>query len=436
MDGTDSKRDTLEDEPVVTPPHGLPVLVDDVERDAPLDADPGDPHKAADFEGEADEGEDADGPNGPEDSEDPEDDDAAEQDARPRGSNLGKLLLLSGGGAWALALMLRCTGPAEETNTPTAAVTVDASDPEEAIQAEPPTPVEAAAGDDLPEQGDADADEDEEPVDGPPPGPADVDMLDDSWTEQIDQPTQVRYTVRRGGSMRTVANLYKIYHHEIKALNPGIELDKELPAGSKIVVWKADDGESESVGKAGSGSLKNGVPMVEGPGRQLKMTPWKSFATIEAVAMMDALLERWSEVSPDQPLLIGNMSARDGGRLKPHSSHQSGRDVDVSYPQKWDKKEELNWREMTARNLDCEKTWLLLKLLAQSGAVKNVFIDRELQKVLYDWAVENKPVPKRQLGRWLQTAGGASPLVVHVPGHTDHIHIRFKCPAGDSRCQD
>lgn len=433
MPGPDPKHDTLEDEPVLTPNAGREPVVDgdlENERGAEAELEPEVEPEGLDEADSAEEG----GFEAPEDaSDEPR---AARSGTRGRGSNLGKLLLLSGGGAWALALMLRCTGPADETETPTAALAADDSDPEPAPPSPAPTPATGdpaptPAVDDVPPEA-----EDEAPVDGPPPGPADVDMLDDSWTKNVKKPTQVRYTIKRGGSMRTVANLYKIYHHEIKELNPGIELDKELPAGSKIVVWKAGDADSQSVGTAGRGSLEHGVPMVEGPGRQLKMTPWKSFATIEAVAMMDALLGRWAEVSPDQPLLIGNMSARDGGRLKPHSSHQSGRDVDVSYPQKWDKKEELNWREMTKRNLDCKKTWLLLKLLAQSGAVKAVFIDRELQKVLYDWAVENKPVPKSQLGRWLQTAGGSSPLVVHVPGHTDHIHIRFKCPPGDNRCEN
>jgi murein endopeptidase len=131
------------------------------------------------------------------------------------------------------------------------------------------------------------------------------------------------------------------------------------------------------------------------------------------------------------------MSAPTGGPLEPHSSHQSGRDVDLSYPQIWDQKEELNWREMSAENLDCKMNWALLQLLADTGAVEHVFIDTRLQKILYEWAKKHEPVPVRTLSRWLEyprRPGTTGAIVQHVPGHTDHMHVRFACAPGHQRC--
>ena len=43
--------------------------------------------------------------------------------------------------------------------------------------------------------------------------------------------------------------------------------------------------------------------------------------------------------------------------------------MDLGYPQKLPAGEELNWRSMTAENLDAEETWNLLKLLRSTGQV-------------------------------------------------------------------
>lgn len=261
-----------------------------------------------------------------------------------------------------------------------------------------------------------------------------------SWAEGIREPDVVHYVIKRGGSMKMVANLYKLYPHEIQAMNPGVDLERELAPGTKLVVWRrSDDFVSESRGYAGDGSLVGGVPMPDGPGRQLRMEPWKSFATAHTVATLDAILREWGKRYPeDRPLLVGNMSQRTGGRLRPHSTHQSGRDVDLSYPQKVIAGEEYNWREMNATNLDAARTWDLLELLVESGQVELVLIDSALQKLLYDHAVASGRVPKGELGFWLEyprRPGEAETIVRHHAGHVDHLHVRLRCQPAETKCK-
>jgi murein endopeptidase len=354
---------------------------------------------------------------------------ALPEPARGRKRRLGPLLLGVGGGIWALVAVMRCDGPA--TEVPSLSVQtpdeVEAGTPDDDAPA--PTPETEPAA----------------PTDAPPPsaeptsaGPRRPRPAPASWVATLEPRDVVQYTIRRGGSLENVANLFKIYHHEILALNPGIELSYELPPNTSVVVYRRKDGEvSESVALPSAGSLEGALPMVEGPGRELKAIPWKSWGSQTTVAILDHILTDWAERGPTvQPILVGNMASRNGGRLPPHSTHQSGRDVDLGYPQKLPPGEVLNWREMTAQNLDAAECWELLFLLASTGTVEVIYIDTSIQKLLHEHAVAKKLLGQAQLRDWLEYGSrGGNPLVQHVKGHTDHLHVRFRCQPHENRCK-
>lgn len=277
-----------------------------------------------------------------------------------------------------------------------------------------------------------------EPVAPEPAEPEPTKWVKQEWAEGVEPPDVVKYKIRYGGTLRKVANLFKIFHHEIEALNPGVGIDKQLSPGTPVVVYRRSGDElSESVGYPGVGSLHGAVPLMDGPGRTLKMIPWKSWATAHTVMTLDRALNQWAERFPEeQTVLVGNMSSREGGKLQPHSSHQSGRDVDLGYMQRGKVLEEHNWRKMNADNLDAGLTWELLKLLVETGGVEVIFIDKSIQELLHAWAVKHKPVPAGELSRWLQhPRGSGRALIQHVPGHVDHMHVRFACPPGQERCK-
>lgn len=259
--------------------------------------------------------------------------------------------------------------------------------------------------------------------------------------ERARESEKVMYTIASGGSLRNVANNFGIYHHEITEWNPGIALDTELPAGSKVVVFQHKPGErSESIGRASAGSLKDGTPMIEGPGRVLRANRFKLWGTTSTVNRMDYVLTQWAKRYPERQLiLVGNLSLRGGGKVNPHKSHQSGRDIDLSFPQIWDGVEEIHWKKMNARNLDLEQTWDLLDLLVETNALSVVYIDYELQHLLYDFAKETNRYDEAKLKEWMQYPEGASiegRIIAHAPGHVDHIHVRFRCDARDKQCED
>jgi len=372
---------------------------------------------------------------------------AAEPASQPR-SKIGLIMFASAGALWGLFGMMRCD--AKDSQPPSAAVSeADPAEPDDTLPSvtdppapatpeDAPTPEPAADTPDTPSERGA-------PDDTPTPAePADVGGYDPrpspaDWAHDFKVPSTVKYTVRRGGTLENVANLYKIFHHEITELNPGVQLKQDLPPKTGVVVYRAKgDTSSQSIGLPSSGKLQGGVPMVDGPGRVMKMIGWKSFGTANTVAVLDKVLRRWASTGHSQPVLVGNMSSRNGGKLSPHSTHQSGRDVDLGYMQKLPAGEELNWRVMDGRNLDAKETWALMSMLVQTGQIEVIYVDREIQKLMHEYAVANNLMSKNALKRWMEypsPTGSGSPVMQHVKGHADHMHARFKCQPHEKQCK-
>jgi murein endopeptidase len=66
-----------------------------------------------------------------------------------------------------------------------------------------------------------------------------------------------------------------------------------------------------------------------------------------------------------------------------------------------------------------------------------MFLDYELQEVIYKWALKNG-VSRRLLDTMFQYPRGmyaAQGIIRHDPGHDGHVHVRFKCPKGDTQCR-
>ncbi len=248
---------------------------------------------------------------------------------------------------------------------------------------------------------------------------------------------QASYTVARGGTLLNVANLYKLHHREIIDLNPKIDPEQSLQPKTRVVVYTPTDRPSESIGLPHDGSITGAMPMLEGPGRRITAERWKTWATRETVVSLDRVLRAWAASAPSvQPILIGNLSTRRGGPLEPHKTHQSGRDVDISYPTQWDGKSKVSWQRIDKNNLDASATWRLLRLLVEHADVEVMFMDRSVQRLLLAYAEGHDAMSQSQLAAWLQVAEGSDEaLIRHVAGHRDHLHVRLACPSSQRRCR-
>ncbi|NUN13920.1 MAG: penicillin-insensitive murein endopeptidase [Myxococcales bacterium] len=192
---------------------------------------------------------------------------------------------------------------------------------------------------------------------------------------------------------------------------------------------------SRSIGKPNDGSLVDGraIPL-EGPGWiHVGGNPFGTDETVLLVAW--GVAEVGLRYPGTVPVVIGDLSAEFGGPLSPHNSHQSGRDADIGYFAAGNRPLR-RFQGMNAESLDAEKTWYLLERLLLTGQIQYLFIHYDLQKLLYDAAHDSGWHPQ-DLTSIFQYPNGKSSrtgIVRHSPGHADHFHVRFRCPAGDDEC--
>lgn len=193
---------------------------------------------------------------------------------------------------------------------------------------------------------------------------------------------------------------------------------------------------SQSIGKAAKGKLVDGrILPVKGSG-YLRKNDKAPYGTDETVAMILWACDKMTRLYPGTaPLVVGDLSARRGGRLKPHASHQAGRDVDLGY-YFLDNKNIHGFKTATPDNLDAEKTWALISLLLATGQVKYLFIDKSLHRKLHDHALDMGWEAEELQTLFEAPVGKAkrSGVIRHVAGHKHHIHVRFRCDDGDPNC--
>jgi murein endopeptidase len=184
---------------------------------------------------------------------------------------------------------------------------------------------------------------------------------------------------------------------------------------------------SMSVGAPNAGALFNAVLMPESPFWRLTDQA-HAFGTRETIDFVAHAISRVNEYFPDSPqLYVGDFSARNGGRLRPHKSHQSGRDVDIGY---YYSSGEAWYKRATSRNLDRARTWALLETLLTETHVEYVFMDRSIQPLLKDYALAQGEDPE-WLSRIFEGPGNKDPIVRHRFGHATHMHVRFENPTAE-----
>ena len=197
------------------------------------------------------------------------------------------------------------------------------------------------------------------------------------------------------------------------------QLEKKLRDDPKILG-------SISVGRTNAGALVNGVTLQESPRWQI-VDRSECYGTSETVNYLTAAIDRVNEDFPEgtPALNIGDISRRSGGPLSPHTSHQSGRDVDVGFyyvgEQQW-------YQRGNGTNLDLPRTWALVRAFITETDVELIFLDRRLQRLLRAHA-EKIGEDKQWLDDIFKGKNSAAgPLIRHERGHSTHLHVRFYNP--------
>ncbi len=173
-----------------------------------------------------------------------------------------------------------------------------------------------------------------------------------------------------------------------------------------------------SIGFTNAGRLVNGVPFPTG-GNWVVVQPEGSFGTQETIDFIIAAMGEVETRFPNTPpLRINHIAKKEGGYLRPHRSHQSGRDVDLGFYYPTADPVRVRARE---QHIDVARNWALVRSLVVNTDVQFILVDKRVQKVLRAHAEsvgENRA--------WLDSLfGGSEPLIRHARGHRDHFHVRF-----------
>jgi len=180
-----------------------------------------------------------------------------------------------------------------------------------------------------------------------------------------------------------------------------------------------------SLGQPSAGALLNGV-QAESSALYELVAPSGAWGTRETIDYLAAALNKVHAVHPETPpLSLGHISAQHGGPLRPHLSHQSGRDVDISFyyldGTRW-------YARATEKNLDRARTWTFVRALVTETDVEMILIDHSVQALLRRHALESGEDPAWVSGIFDGVAGKLRPIVRHAPGHATHLHVRFYNP--------
>ena len=194
---------------------------------------------------------------------------------------------------------------------------------------------------------------------------------------------------------------------------------------------------SHSIGKASRGSLSHGRLLPKKGVGYRRKNDKAPYGTDESVAIVQWACQEMTKLYPGTvPVIIGDLSTKTGGKLRPHSSHQSGRDVDIGY-YFTDNRPVRHFMTATSKNLDVEKTWTFFELLLSTQKVQYLFVDYRIQRYLFREA-ERRGWQKNELSRLFEATLGARKkggIIRHIRGHRHHLHVRFHCPEGDTECR-
>lgn len=268
---------------------------------------------------------------------------------------------------------------------------------------------------------------------------------------------KIDYTIRKGDTWGKVAKRFGVPKSHLIAWNPKVASSKKFIAGRTLKIYtdpkapppgtaggSGTGGTAETplpefhvrtggvgVGKPNRGRLVNGVQLPKSDMVKIldEDKVWGTSHAIEHLQEAIAVFRR--DTGFDKPLTVSSISLKKGGRFRPHSSHQTGRDVDIRLPRK-----PGAGKGSAPSSVDWTLTWRLVESLVATGEVEYIFVSWSRQKYLRR-AAQSAGATRAQLDKIIQyprkpkTNKG---IVRHSPGHDVHLHVRFTCTPGNSRC--
>jgi len=217
-----------------------------------------------------------------------------------------------------------------------------------------------------------------------------------------------------------------------KALIERTEPAKELFAAVKL----PSEGKSRVIGYYSKGCLAGAVELpITGPTWQvMRLSRNRNWGHPELIRFIKRFSADATKATGWHGILIGDMAQPRGGPLPfGHVSHQVGLDVDIWYTPMPDhvltrkQRQTMSATHMVAANrLTVNKNFTtadaaFLRTVAQEPGVERVLVNAAIKKKMCELEGKHHYAWMAKLRPWY--------------GHTSHIHVRLKCPAGSPHCR-
>ena len=199
---------------------------------------------------------------------------------------------------------------------------------------------------------------------------------------------------------------------------------------------------SEPRGTANHGTLENGECLeAQGEGyMQLFRDVDHIWGTHEMITMLKETASEMNQKFPNRGdrLQIEDISAKNGGYIEHHGSHETGQDVDLGYfkndgiehdPRRTGSKYATPMVEggRVSSNFDVERNWALVKTLHKHGNVQKIFMDTALKNQLCSYARSHNDYSSNI---------NVLRSIRFVENHEDHMHVRLRCPPNARQCRN
>jgi len=193
---------------------------------------------------------------------------------------------------------------------------------------------------------------------------------------------------------------------------------------------------AQSIGAPNHGRLA-GAARLKGTPRLRQRANAHSWGLPQLVRLLQDAANKVARKHRGSMLLVGDLSARAGGHLDGHNSHQSGRDADVGFYVMNSKGKPVaakrfiafdskgKARDLAWASFDDARNWALVEALLTSSKaeVRYLFVSNALRGRLLAHAA------KQRVNKDLYTRAASvmmSPEDADL--HDDHFHVRIACP--------
>jgi len=240
---------------------------------------------------------------------------------------------------------------------------------------------------------------------------------------------RVEHVVAAGETMGTIAARYGLSVQTLVEQQNGAIRNANLVRVGQSLTVERDGGlvpdflppepGRKKTGGSGGKRARVSVPLPDSEHLHIRR-PHLAYGTPKTIRLLQRAVDQYTQRHRGAPaVVVGDISRKGGGKLRPHLSHQTGRDIDMGYVLEGGQR---------GGPVDVARTWDLLQAFLDTHQVVYIFVDYRLQQKLYEHARARGMSDQtlEELFQYPHGRGRARGIIRHWPSHKRHFHVRFR----------